>query len=134
MNSMIFLSIALACAGRVLAGPGPGTPRFTHLSVDDGLPQASVLQVLQDRRGFLWFGTQEGLSRYDGYRFIVHRARERAGFLGDHQINALIVDHRGDLWVGTTRGLYRHELATGRFDLQAPAAARPAQAQSPDGW
>jgi sugar lactone lactonase YvrE len=93
--------------------------RFTRLSVEDGLSQSSVLQILQDRKGLIWFGTQEGLNRYDGYRFTVHRAREQDGFLRDHEINALIEDDRG-LWVGTSRGLYRHELDTGRFEKCAP--------------
>lgn len=114
------------CFGLIFAASvaaGPISPRFTHLSVDDGLSQSSVEHILQDSRGFLWFGTQEGLNRYDGYRFTVHRARDQAGFLGDHDITALIEDRSGDLWVGTSRGLYRHDLATGRFDRQAPAAA-----------
>lgn len=99
-------------------------PRFTRLSVEDGLSQSSVQQILQDRKGFLWFGTQEGLNRYDGYRFTVHRAREQPGFLGDHDITALIQDARGDLWVGTARGLYRHDLDSGRFDGSAPPVDR----------
>ena len=44
----------------------PTSPGFDHLSVEDGLPQSTVYAILQDRRGFLWFGTQDGLSRYDG--------------------------------------------------------------------
>jgi diguanylate cyclase (GGDEF)-like protein len=99
------------------------SPYFTHLSVADGLSQSSVEHILQDKRGFFWFGTQEGLNRYDGYRFTVHRAHARDGFLGDHEIRALIEDRHGDLWVGTARGLYRYALATGRFDRRAAAAA-----------
>ena len=94
----------------------PESPRFTHLSVEDGLSQSSVQQILQDRKGLLWFGTQEGLNRYDGYRFTVHRAREQDGFLRDHDVLAMIEDGDGDLWVGTSKGLYRYDLDTGRFD------------------
>ncbi len=119
---MAWLASFVLFARSVLGGPG--SPRFTHLSVEDGLSQSSVEHILQDRLGFLWFGTQEGLNRYDGYRFTVHRARDQPGFLGDHGITALIEDRRGDLWVGTSRGLYRHDLATGRFDREAPAAAQ----------
>ncbi|MEO8522319.1 MAG: two-component regulator propeller domain-containing protein, partial [Acidobacteriota bacterium] len=107
--------VALGVIGVVLMA-APESPRFTRLSVQDGLSQSSVQQILQDRKGLLWFGTQEGLNRYDGYRFTVHRARAQPGFLGDHDINALIEDTGGDLWVGTSRGLYRYDLATGRFD------------------
>jgi diguanylate cyclase (GGDEF)-like protein len=98
------------------------SPRFTRLSVEDGLSQSSVQHILQDRSGRLWFGSQEGLNRYDGYRFTVHRARDQQGFLHDHEISSLIEDAGGDLWVGTARGLYRHDLQTGRFDgVAAPA-------------
>ena len=116
----LWCSLALMLAPVVTsAAPAeitPVSPRFTRLSVEHGLSQSSVMQILQDRKGLLWFGTQEGLNRYDGYRFTVHRAREQHGFLRDHDITALIEDARGDLWVGTSRGLYRHDLDTGRFD------------------
>src|SRR5688572_17607398 len=82
------------------------------------------MQLLQDRKGLLWFGTQEGLNRYDGYRFTVHRAHEQDGFLRDHDITALIEDGNGDLWVGTSRGLYRYDLDTGRFDACASPGDR----------
>ena len=116
----LLLAVALAVISAAPAAAALESPRFTRLSVEDGLSQSSVQQIVQDRRGLLWFGTQEGLNRYDGYRFIVHRARDREGFLRDHEITALVQDSRGDLWVGTSRGLYRHHLDTGRFDPCAP--------------
>ena len=103
----------------------PESPRFTRLSVEHGLSQSSVLQILQDRKGLIWFATQEGLNRYDGYRFTVHRARDRQGFLRDHDINALIEDAHGNLWVGTSLGLYRYDLDTGRFETCASPVDRP---------
>jgi diguanylate cyclase (GGDEF)-like protein len=115
--------VLAATAGAEPVSTAPESPRFTHLSVEDGLSQSSVEYILQDRMGFMWFGTQEGLNRYDGYRFTVHRARDQPGFLGDHTITAVVEDRRRDLWIGTDRGLYRHDLATGRFDGVAPATA-----------
>ena len=112
------LVLGVAIAAPIAAAPE--SPRFAHLSVDDGLSQSSVQNILQDRQGLLWFGTQEGLNRYDGYRFTVHRAREQEGFLRDHDITAMVEDPDGDLWVGTSRGLYRYDLDTGRFDSCAP--------------
>jgi diguanylate cyclase (GGDEF)-like protein len=111
------LPLAVAIAAPAVAQE---SPRFAHLSVEDGLSQSSVQQILQDRKGLLWFGTQEGLNRYDGYRFTVHRAREQEGFLRDHDITAMAETSDGDLWVGTSRGLYRYDLDTGRFDTCAP--------------
>jgi diguanylate cyclase (GGDEF)-like protein len=100
-----------------------GSARFVRLSVEEGLPQSSVENILQDRLGFLWFGTQEGLSRYDGYRFVVHRAQNKTGFLRDHSVLSLIQDRVGDLWIGTQRGLHRLDLATGRIDREAAESA-----------
>jgi diguanylate cyclase (GGDEF)-like protein len=117
--TVIVAALTVLPVARAAAQSQPASLRFTHLSVQDGLSQSSVLQILQDRKGLIWFGTQEGLNRYDGYRFTVHRARDQQGFLRDHEINALIEDTRGDLWVGTARGLYRHDLDTGRFDACA---------------
>lgn len=106
----------LAVANTPPMDAAPHSPRFARLSVGDGLSQSSVQTILQDRRGLFWFGTQEGLNRYDGYRFTVHRARDQEGFLRDHRITVLVEDSAGDLWVGTARGLYHYELDTGRFD------------------
>ena len=108
--------VNLVIAAAPAAAQAQHSPRFAHLSVEDGLSQSSVEHILQDRDGLMWFGTQEGLNRYDGYRFTVHRAREQDGFLRDHAITALVEGPIGDLWVGTSRGLYRYHHQTGRFE------------------
>jgi hypothetical protein len=101
-----------------------GELRFSRLSVEDGLSQSSVLEIAQDRMGFLWFATEEGLSRYDGTHFVTHVARDQPGFLADSNIKALVEDPSGDLWVGTSRGLHRMELATGPLRFARAARAR----------
>ena len=45
--------------------------RFQHLTIDDGLSQSSVYTVFRDSKGYMWFGTEDGLNRYDGYHFQV---------------------------------------------------------------
>ena len=78
--------------------------RFEHLTIEDGLSQNSVNCILQDRQGFMWFGTQDGLSRYDGYHFDVFKNK-----LNDstslppnrHWIETLALGSNGDIWVGT---------------------------------
>ena len=47
--------------------------RFTHLTTNDGLSQGYVTAILQDRRGFMWFATRDGLNRYDGNAFVVYK-------------------------------------------------------------
>ncbi|MHB8054008.1 MAG: two-component regulator propeller domain-containing protein [Candidatus Aminicenantales bacterium] len=83
----------------------PAPVRFEALSIEQGLSQSSVVAIQQDRRGFLWFGTENGLNRYDGYTFRVFRNDPTdPESLGDSRIFALLEDSRGRLWVGTNYG------------------------------
>jgi signal transduction histidine kinase/ligand-binding sensor domain-containing protein/CheY-like chemotaxis protein/HPt (histidine-containing phosphotransfer) domain-containing protein len=116
------LLLALAClaGGTALAAPTP-TLRFEHLSVDDGLAQESVLAIAQDIDGFMWFGTQSGLSRYDGYRFTNFR-----NVVGDPRslvnnwVRVLYVDRKGRLWIGTDGGLALYHPESGSFSNFLP--------------
>lgn len=82
------------------------TLRFHHLTPAQGLAHEIVLSVLQDREGFLWFGTQRGLNRYDGYNFLLYRhSRENPNSLSNDTIQTLYEDAQGWLWVGTASGL-----------------------------
>ncbi len=92
--------------------------RFERISIEEGLSQGTVNCMLQDRVGFMWFGTQDGLDRYDGRRFeaLAHDPDDPAT-LNDNWILALLEDAAtGDLWVGTqTGGLSRWRLESGSF-------------------
>lgn len=74
------------------------TYRFDHLGLDEGLSQTTVVCMAQDSRGFMWFGTQDGLNRYDGYQFKIYRAGKPEGF-SVAGINAVVEDGRGYLWI-----------------------------------
>ncbi len=79
--------------------------RFEALSIEQGLSQSSVVAILQDRTGFLWFGTDNGLNRYDGYDFRVFRNDPSdPASIADSKILALLEDSRGRLWIGTNYG------------------------------
>jgi signal transduction histidine kinase/ligand-binding sensor domain-containing protein/CheY-like chemotaxis protein len=118
----LFLLLALAA---LLAGAAPApTLRFEHLSVEDGLAQESVLAIAQDRDGFMWFGTQTGVSRFDGYRFTNYRnAVGDTRTLGNNWVRVLLVDRKGRLWLGTDGGLDRFDPSTQSFVHYLPGAS-----------
>jgi len=77
-------------------------PIFDHLTVKQGLSQSSVMCILQDHRGFLWFGTQDGLNRYDGYEFKIfrHDPADPKSLL-ENFVVLIAEDPKGTLWLGT---------------------------------
>ena len=91
--------------------------RFQQLSRDAGLSQAFVNTIVQDDQGYLWFGTQEGLNRYDGFEFSVFAHDPDApGTLSDESIRTMIKDRSGTLWIGTDAGgLSRFDSTTESF-------------------
>ncbi|MEM7582734.1 MAG: response regulator [Acidobacteriota bacterium] len=110
---LIGLSAFVVAAGNLEATPPVIEPsvsqgkniKFQRLSLDDGLSQAFVTCSLQDRQGFMWFGTQEGLNRYDGYRFTVfnHDPNDPASLSHD-SVKSIVEDHLGTLWIATDGG------------------------------
>ncbi len=84
--------------------------KFENLTIDDGLSQSSVFAIVQDRRGLMWFGTWDGLNRYDGYRFTIYKNDQQNPYsLADNEVRALHLDSLGNLWVGTMGGLCRFD-------------------------
>ncbi|HLO29721.1 MAG TPA: two-component regulator propeller domain-containing protein [Anaerolineales bacterium] len=79
--------------------------RFEHIGIEQGLSQSSVQIVFQDSRGFLWFGTQDGLNRYDGYAFKIYKPDpDVPASLSDRWITSIVEDKDGYLWIGTRLG------------------------------
>jgi ligand-binding sensor domain-containing protein len=94
-------------------GPPFGCDR---LSIADGLPNATVHAIVQDRRGFIWLGTQDGLARYDATRMRAYRPIEKDGSsLSSGYITALTLDASGSLWVGTDNGVNLYDPTTDQF-------------------
>ena len=80
-------------------------PVFQHYTPDNGLPNLSVTALAQDGDGFIWVGTQDGVARWDGYRFRSYKPdRKDPAALPDNSIVRLHVDPRGRLWIGTSAG------------------------------
>lgn len=83
---------------------------FKHLTVENGLSQSSVLSVAQDSMGFMWFGTKDGLNKYNTRNFEIYKREKgnKSSLSSGQNINALLTDSKGNLWVGTQKGLNRY--------------------------
>ena len=91
---------------------------FRHYQVENGLSNNAVICSVQDRQGFLWFGTKDGLNRFDGYSFKVFRANpDQPGSIGGNFVTSLYEDRNGILWAGTEKGLYRYDATAESFSL-----------------
>ncbi|MFH2031227.1 MAG: two-component regulator propeller domain-containing protein, partial [Bacteroidota bacterium] len=91
---------------------------FNHISVEQGLSQGAVTSIVQDGYGFMWFGTRDGLNRYDGFTFTVSKqfASNSNPFSGQ-QISQLALGNENNLWIGTElNGISLLSLPTGRIE------------------
>jgi PAS domain S-box-containing protein len=90
--------------------------RFARISSSQGLSQVRVSDIVQDDQGFIWFGTWNGLNRYDGYNFKVFKHDpERQESLSGVFIYSLFKDRAGTIWVGTDQSLDRFDALTETF-------------------
>lgn len=115
-----FLLLMTWSVPTLAVAPAVGEPlplRFQRVSIDQGLSQSIVECIAQDPRGFMWFGTEDGLNVWDGYRFDVLRPTPgRAGGISTNSIVSLFLDRQGYLWIGTFNGgLNRYDYRTGQI-------------------
>ncbi len=90
--------------------------RVTPYSIPQGLSQSAVNCILQDSRGFIWIGTQDGLNMFDGYKFTIYRHQPSdANTISNGYIKAIVEDEEGNIWAGTRDGLNMLNISTGRF-------------------
>ena len=90
--------------------------KFTHLTTNHGLSDNRINSILQDRRGFMWFATEDGLNRYDGNTFVAYKNNpDDPNTLSTSLIQNLIEDGHGDLWIGTWGGLDKLDPTTEHF-------------------
>ena len=111
------VSVSSSLAQEISQQPGAHIG-FGHLGLESGLSQSSILAITQDAQGFMWFGTEDGLNRFDGEKFKIFRPNEGdASSISDVWISALALDADEVLWVGTRQGgANRYDAKTGKFN------------------
>ena len=91
---------------------------FKHYEVEHGLSNNTVLCSVQDKKGFMWFGTIDGLNRFDGYTFKTFRNNpSNKKSIGNNSIFHLYADNDGNLWAGTSKGLFKYDPIEESFTL-----------------
>ncbi len=115
-KNIFFISIVCATITSQLTAQ-PTNLKFDHIGFEQGLSQSTVYAIMQDAYGFMWFGTQDGLNRYDGYSIIVYKHDpSNLNTISADRINRLLSDTTGDLWIGTSNGgLNRYVLNEDKF-------------------
>lgn len=112
--SVFFLALYLTSSTHIYAQI---KNTFEHITVEQGLSQSAVLSIAQDSLGFMWFGTKDGLNRYDSKKVEIYRskAKDPHSLSSSININTLLVDSKGFMWVGTQHGLNKYLAATDSF-------------------
>ncbi len=113
----ISLTILIVLSLPINVYAAPNKLQFERLTVNQGLSQSGISCILQDTQGFMWFGTQDGLNKYDGYNFTVYKHDELDSYsLSDNWINSIYEDKFGTLWIGSdSGGLNKFERQTEEF-------------------
>ena len=97
----IFITIILLFIGFLTLSGQEVNLRFQHITSEQGLSQNTIGCMLQDSRGFMWFGTWNGLDRYDGYNFLTFKSENQQGGLSNNFIYSICEDKEGNIWAGT---------------------------------
>ena len=99
----------------------PFNYRFQYLLIEDGLPQNTINAIAKDGYGFMWFGTNNGISRYDGYSFESFKSDEsQSNSLPDNMISSIEPGDDNRLWIGSSNGLSYFDPLSGRIIRYAP--------------
>lgn len=90
--------------------------RFERIGLEDGLSQSVIYDIIQDRKGFMWFATQDGLNRYDGYKFRVYKSTPFNKGMESNFVRKIFEDINGELWIGTLNdGISKYDHVNDNF-------------------
>jgi ligand-binding sensor domain-containing protein len=118
----LFLLVLIALLKSLNAKDGQEPPiHFDHLTPRDGLTHMVVFDILEDREGFIWFATQLGIDRYNGYNIKNYQNLPNdSNSISNSIVTGLLQDEEGNIWIGTTDGLNRLEPVTQRITRYKP--------------
>lgn len=112
---ILFVSIIWLINSNLLYSQYPNL-KFENYDTAEGISSSTCLEIFQDSEGFMWFGTIDGLNRYDGYNFEIYRPTlNDSTSLSNNRINSIIEDAKGYLWIGTSNGLNVFDKKQERF-------------------
>ena len=90
--------------------------KFKHITTEQGLSNSTIEAIYQDSRGFMWFGTRDGLNRYDGNSMVIFKHDPKnTTSISDNYITCIYEDPKKNLWIGTINGLNKFDQATNTF-------------------
>lgn len=113
ISVLIYSCLFLTCS---YSGLAQNETEFNHITIENGLSQSTVYSITQDKNGFMWFATRDGLNRYDSRNIKVYRNNpENLSSLSWDVINSLLSDSKGNLWIGTAKGLNRYNSGSDSF-------------------
>ncbi|MES2776433.1 MAG: two-component regulator propeller domain-containing protein [Bacteroidota bacterium] len=114
-NSYRLLILGMLCWHTIGFAQQPKL-KFKRISIEQGLSNSTIETIYQDSRGFIWFGTRDGLNRYDGNQVTVYRYDAKdSNSISDNFIRCIYEDRNHALWIGTINGLNRFNTATNTF-------------------
>lgn len=112
----LILAVGVSCVN-TMAGTVASDYSFVNIGSENGLSQSNVKTILQDSYGFMWFGTKNGLNRYDGSRIVAIDCCDHEKKRSNHNISALFEDVDRRLWVGTDEGVYIYDIKHDEFEF-----------------
>ncbi len=95
---------------------------FRSIGLVDGMSSNTVNSIFQDSEGYIWLGTEDGLNKYDGSKFVTYRQSEDSTTLPSNTVVALFEDASANLWIGTNNGLARYDRQSDTFSRITTAA------------
>jgi signal transduction histidine kinase/ligand-binding sensor domain-containing protein/DNA-binding response OmpR family regulator len=123
MNIRVLLMFGWFGTQALTSGAQTGNLKFNHIGTKDGLSHGNVITTMQDRKGFMWFGTRDGLNKYDGYKFTSYKNDpENPKTLGHNMVMDLVEDADGRIWIATGgAGLDQFDPSTETFTHFPPS-------------